>query len=198
MKQVILFLLSFIILNLGCNKSGTEPEYRSDGFVPLAVGNYWKYKILMGAGAEKDNNYNITIKGIDYLTSGLKVFKMDAVGVDPGQRDLFYWHQSDTSFIEFWNKNFEEGTILIKYPLSIGLLWETQGSTFSVISKDTLTVEAGVFDDCWKIKMDSDLIKYFYWKEGLGLIKVHGELHQNPTPTPFELIGVILFLVEII
>jgi len=175
MKKLLL-LVPMVLFIIGCPK-GTKDYY------PLTVGNIWNYDMTMtttlpdttitGTGTMK-----IEITAETTLNNGANVFEEVSTSIVENSThiDTSYTEETDDYILNYGDKADTDPDTMLVLPLEEGKTWKTDSNTtLKVIGKESVTVPAGTYDDCWKAQMieeNSDTI-YVYLAPDIGLIKWH-------------------------
>jgi hypothetical protein len=67
-----------------------------------------------------------------------------------------------------------EAVTFLQFPLSVGAQWMAYDATVEVVAKETVTVPAGTFNDCYKIDMvpnDPTYTSYLWFGPNVGIVK---------------------------
>ncbi|MCX7994366.1 MAG: hypothetical protein N3A65_01145 [candidate division WOR-3 bacterium] len=149
MKKLFV-LVPVVLFLIGCG--GGEKDYW-----PLSVGNVWEYQSQTKV-TTPDTTFTITdslkieITGETTLNNGKKVF--EAI-MSNGGGDTTYWEKTDDYVFIYDNKADTEPDTALVLPLEEGKTWNFHKDslyteTIKIIGKESVTVPAGTYDDCWK------------------------------------------------
>jgi hypothetical protein len=174
------------ILSLACaKKDKTENLLKDDSYFPLAIGNYWRYRVYPGYGVFgydiEETKIIDTVRVNDTLFYKLKKY--------PRERDYkgFFLYKDSTGNV--WAKDSLLGpSWLYQKKLEKNLEYIHQYSDNysyrkSFISVDTVEVPAGEFE-CLKFKVtplvDTIVPPYYMWySKGVGYIMARFELKEG-------------------
>ncbi len=165
-----------------------------DGFhFPLAVGNRWEY----------DNGFSITI--VKQFTKGDTTFYGFTSYPYPDSLPQDIWDSAST-WQDFTNNFMAQmpsgfimkdtlnglATTMLRTPIAVGQSWRTPIETihhsepieveFTCIGQEDVTVPAGTFTNCWKVKTQFEkedtlkgeiytIIQYLWFADGVGIVK---------------------------
>lgn len=177
MKKLLVFV-PLALLIIGCG--GGEKNY-----FPLTEGNTWNYRIVtkmtIGDSTISDTGSvktEITVKTA--LNNGTEVFEQ--VMTSDMSSDTSYVQETDDYILSYDDKADTAPDTLISLPLEEGKTWTiskdlSYTQTAKAIGKESVTVPAGTYDDCWKIAdiySDSAFSEtsFVYLAPDVGLIKV--------------------------
>ena len=177
-----LLLLAPVLIIVGCFLFGGKD------YLPLAVDNQWVYNVLATISASDtvatgvytnkiatkitiggDDAYKMTVKDSVHLVSPDSAFVTTSTVYIRDAKDAFLTYSDTTEAPD---------TFLFK-DLELDKTW-TQIDTVShdttvntVVLKEDVTVPAGTYDDCWKVKMvhNSGLPNYYWFASGTGVVK---------------------------
>lgn len=191
-KRIILITVLFFSIRNAF--AGNEED-----LLPLAVGNNWSYKV----SAKSSDDISLTlieiitgtenIDGKEVFVSENKNNTNDFVN----KKSYFYKENGQLVLAKLTtyeiasrgrtyerNKLLEKGDVIekndtnvpmtcLRYPLKTGMVWISQGGSFTVLGKETITVPAGTFE-CWKISLEfkgETGTIYRYYSDHVGLVK---------------------------
>jgi len=189
-----------IILLIAMGLSSAQNIFCSneEDLFPLAVGNYWIYKVN-AKSVNVSSTLTETIIGTEII-DGRRVYIVENknnISNFVNKKSYFYKENGQvilakmTTYqiahrgVVFGTKEMQKvGDIIennipgmpviqLQYPLKAGQLWLSQGGTFTVIGKESISVPAGTFD-CWKIKLEFESepgVIYRYYSDKVGLVK---------------------------
>ena len=173
----ISFLVSFCLFC--CSSSPVDSNNLKSQFVPLKIGNKWKYEYIY---YHKKEVVEREIISIDIEHAGFKSFKVittfHEIDTSYVSDDTLIWWQSDFIFTEYINNEKDKVDTLLHYPLFLNKSWESRNSKFRVINKDSLTVSSGYYEDVWfiqreYIRWENDMVDVYFWKDEIGIIKMN-------------------------
>ncbi len=190
-KFVYLIALQILILSLFSCEDPTASSRMDVIQFSTKEGTRWEYNSSTGS-REKLVNMTTEIIGPDFLNNGLEVIKLETVTeVALGQtwvRDE-YWHLSDSHLIQYSTVDDSNGYPLLFFPLIEGDHRTHHGISYSVTSTDeTVSVPSGSYTDCVLIKVKRndpifmDLTNHYYWKNGIGIVRVDLEFNDSNLP----------------
>lgn len=177
MKTNILTIIALTVFMSACEKETTDNKEQSP-FPFMQVGNKWTYE-WYAEGAAASANIAYEISSIDELGYAAITFT-NQMGNTHNQ---FEWYSSETFFAE------ESGSLSgFWFPLCysnsiVGNSWysaeehDVLGSITREIMSDneSITVGAGTFTDCIKIKQtyenDAYIVDYFWVNKTVGIVK---------------------------
>jgi len=188
MKRLALLAI-FIIFVIGCGGAG-------DNYFPLTVGNEWDYQMITTT-TTTDTTYADTgavvtwsITAEDTLNDGTPVFELTR-GTIP-----FYVEETEDHIIQYTDKAGSNPDTVLAIPLEDGKAWDVDSNTTAeVVNKESVTVTAGTYDDCWKVMLIRTGVTsvdtyYNYYAPDIGYIKSY-ETEVNADTTVewvFELV----------
>ncbi|MEO0228081.1 MAG: hypothetical protein ABIL70_08555 [candidate division WOR-3 bacterium] len=163
-----------------------------DFYFPLAVGNRWEY----------DNGFSITI--MKQFQKGDTIFYGFTSYPWPDSLPQDIWDSAST-WEDFTNNFMAQvpsgfimkdtlgglATTMLATPIAVGQSWKTPIETithsepieveFKCIGKENVTVPAGTFANCWKVKTQFEkedtllgnytIIQYIWFADGVGMVK---------------------------
>jgi hypothetical protein len=175
-----LLLLIPVIAIIGCGLFGSKDYF------PLAVDNQWVYNLLATMGASdtvatglytNDITTKITIGGDDayIMTAKDSVYLIspDSAFVTT---ETIYLRDTKDAFLSYSDTTEAPDTFLFK-DLKLDKTWTTIVGTDTTVStvvlQEDVTVPAGTYNDCWKVKMvhNSETPNYYWFGSGTGLVK---------------------------
>ena len=203
MKNALIYVTIIIVLGLfaGCNLLGSKQSNLSPT-IPLTPGSTWAYAVYDSTSPPKLDTLRVSILQTD-TTSGqirsLWKFKFtnhtDTITVvSSGSTLNFAFPQGFASPQGF-------AVTKIVFPLEVGKKWSDDTSSYSVVSKDTVSWSGGTFNENYQMVQkintlwDKGTITYWsdkgtitYWIEpNIGLVKAHYHEGFGTTPTgPFS------------
>ncbi|MEO0136486.1 MAG: hypothetical protein ABIL40_04575 [candidate division WOR-3 bacterium] len=146
----LLVVVPFLLLLIGCG--GGEKDYW-----PLSVGNVWEYQAQITITTPDTNFTNTDTLKIEItqettLDNGKKVFESITSN---GSSDTTYLEKTDDYLFSYENKADTEPDTMLAFPLEEGKTWTVRKDslfteTVKVLGKESVTVPAGTYDDCWK------------------------------------------------
>ncbi len=188
MKKLLVFV-PIALLIIGCG--GGEKNY-----YPLTEGNTWNYRtitnVTMPDTAFSDTSSmttEITVKTT--LNNGTEVYEQ--IATTDGGKDTSYVQETDDYILSYEDKADTEPDTMVALPLEEGKTWtvfndSTYTQTGKAIGKESVTVPAGTYDDCWKIAYiyaDSAFSEtsFVYLAPDIGMVKVYEstEIDTNMT-----------------
>jgi hypothetical protein len=154
MRIRVSFLLSIIFLLLySCSKNEEQVDY-----FPNADGNWWEYQYSGSL------TVRLEFSGIDTIDN-TEVQKL--VWNDEGDIDIDYLSKNDAEIILYTTPESWSAFILAKLPLKEGNSWQafqmivlgdTTTITAQVEEKQTVSVPAGEFSDCYSIYYENQTL----------------------------------------
>ncbi len=181
MKKLAL-LATFIIFVIGCGGAG-------DNYFPLTVGYEWDYQWIIDTTIA-DTTYADTgavvtwsITAEDTLNDGTPVFEL-TMGTIP-----FYIEETEDYIIQYTDKAGSNPDTVLAIPLEDGKTWNVDDNTTAeVVNKESVTVTAGTYDDCWKVMfirtgVTSVDTYYNYYAPDVGHIKNYERTYVNADTT---------------
>lgn len=188
MKKLLVFV-PIALLIIGCG--GGEKNY-----YPLTEGNTWNYRTIttmtIGDSTSSDTSSmttEITVKTT--LNNGTEVYEQ--IMTMEGSTDTSYVQETDDYILSYEDKADTEPDTMVALPLEEGKTWtvladSTYTETGKAIGKESVTVPAGTYDDCWKIAYiyaDSAFSEtsFVYLAPDIGMVKVYEstEIDTNMT-----------------
>jgi len=149
MKMRVCFLFSLIfLLFFSCTNSGTQVQ--ADYF-PNADGNWWEYQY------SDSLTMRLEFSGVETI-GGEEVQKL--IWNDQGDLNRDYLSKKETEIILYSAAYSWTAFVLAKLPLEEGVSWEAfqiifLGDTLTITAhveeKQSISVPAGEFDDCYSI-----------------------------------------------
>jgi hypothetical protein len=170
-RSLLKFFVFFMVLSLPYDgKSGLFGLSVND-YVPLKEGREWKYSIVDKNG---DSIVGIKEKSNTALSptkiNGKDVIPVKNYDEDNKQYTLsFYYVDSLNAILVASQKANDaepklENIIFIKGPIKEGSSWKSKEIFFTIVSiNDSLTVPAGTFNQCLKIKWSSKYAEIIAW-----------------------------------
>lgn len=171
MKKLLL-LIPIIVLIIGCGGDDVT------NYFPLTVDNEWNYDMSM---TRTDPDTTITETGTveleitaeTTLDNGTEVFEMIMTmtfedTLMPGFADTSYVEETEDYLFSYSNKSdTAPDDTMLALPLETGKTW----ADCEVMGQENVTVPAGTFNDCWKIReVDEDTL-YMYMALDIGMVK---------------------------
>jgi len=174
-NAVLIIEFATLLAIVACNDSTGPSASASGGWWPMTVNNNWTYH-------DTDYDYD-TYYTISIIETGINMsFGSDMVlavwsSVDKDWTDSVYFENSDNYIREWSYDEYEQSwsyRTFLDLPLTIGKTWQLHTdypSIMECVSLDTtVTVEAGTFESCAKIKLYEDESCYYYFAQGVGLV----------------------------
>jgi len=180
---IIFFLV--VLIPLSCTRKSEEKKIIKDNsYLPLAVGNYWRYREYPGYGIL---GYDVNeTRVIDTIrVSDTLFYKL----IDSYSRDKIAWFLYKDSEGNIWAKDSLSGPSNLyqkKRTKDLDyvhhLLESTDSSRVSFDLVDTIEVPAGIFE-CLRFKIipldDTTIPPHYEWySKGVGLIKRWAEIKE--------------------
>ncbi len=174
----LLVLVPLALLIIGCG--GGEKNY-----YPLSEGNTWNYRTIqtmtIGDSTIVDTgSVSTTITVKTKLNDGTDVYEQ--ITNIEGLGDTSYVQETDSYILGYGDKADASPDTIVTLPVEEGNTWTVYSDsdyteTGKVMGKETVSVPAGSFGDCWKIayitQFDSEVeTSYVYLAPDVGLIKV--------------------------
>jgi len=147
----LLVLVPVVLFLVGCG--GGEKDY-----FPITVGSVWNYQSTSTVTAPDTtitivDTTKVEVLGETTLNNGTKVFEVVAGG---GQyADTSYYEKTDDYIFVYEDKASTTPDTALALPLEEGKSWNVHKDTsytetMQIIKKESVTVPAGTYDDCWK------------------------------------------------
>ncbi|MGQ9465465.1 MAG: TapB family protein [bacterium] len=187
MKKLLVFV-PIALLIIGCG--GGEKDY-----FPLTEGNTWNYRAIatttIGDSTFSDTGtVKMEITAKTTLNNGTEVYEQIFTMVQ--ERDTSYLQETDDYLLSYDDKADTKPDTLIAFPLEEGKTWtvskdSSYTETAKAMGKESVTVPAGTYDDCWKIEYistssTSSETLFVYLAPDVGLIKFQSiEIYTNMT-----------------
>ncbi len=188
MKKLLVFV-PIALLIIGCG--GGEKNY-----YPLTEGNTWNYRTITNVtmpdttisdtGSVKTE---ITVKTT--LNNGTEVYEQ--IMTMDGTADTSYVQDTDDYILSYEDKADTEPDTMVALPLEEGKTWtvlkdSAYTETGKAIGKESVTVPAGTYDDCWKIAYiyaDSAFSEtsFVYLAPDIGMVKVYESMEIDTNMT---------------
>ncbi|MCX7757379.1 MAG: hypothetical protein N2166_03590 [candidate division WOR-3 bacterium] len=163
---------------IGCGVFGGEDYY------PLKVGNKWTYTgyVAMVSDATEDTTQTFIQQreiARSFKEGNIETF---VEGIKTTSHLLPPYSPSDTTIVTIesvyvFTRNdtmFQNGRVTLVYPLEENKTWgDSSIGYYTVLNKEDVTVAAGNFRNCWKIRyvIDEDT-SYFWLANNVGLVKL--------------------------
>jgi len=189
-----LLLISSLIL-LGCSKSDKSTQSKppaEPNYFPTSVGSHWIYEDEEGDSMLIESVANGTYRSLPVTI--MKKTYQPPLDDNPVLYDtLFVWETKNQVTIfekEVWMyldstiyHIFEDsvGQTILNYPLEVGKKWSYYDNEdweihVEVLSKETVSTPAGIFEDCYRIfyywELDRDR-HYRWFAPGVGMVKIY-------------------------
>ncbi|OPX18111.1 hypothetical protein BXT86_02895 [candidate division WOR-3 bacterium 4484_100] len=173
MKKLLL-LVPLAILIVGC---GGKADY-----FPLTVGNVWNYTTIKTTTmTTPDTSWSDTTTMKTEITQETTLDNETSVFEYVTTIDTYvgttYIQETDEYILEYENKADTEPDTSLALPIEEGKTWTVRKDsayTFTavVLGKESVTVPAGTYDDCWKIGYitDNDTV-FSYLAPDIGMVK---------------------------
>jgi len=171
----LLVLVPIMFLVIGCG--GGEKNY-----YPLTEGNTWDYRTITTVTIDTTTtvdtgsvNVEITVKTT--LDNGTEVYEQ--VSTIDTLKDTSYVQKTDDYLLSYSDKADTVPDTTATLPIEEGNTWTVTSDTNytetgKVLGKESVTVPAGSYDDCWKIAYISDgETTFVYLAPDIGMVKVH-------------------------
>ena len=186
-------LVSILLLVAACGNSTSGPS-SSEGWFPLAVGNWWLYDV---DGISIQGQDTLTYSGslINRITSlqehadGFQVYELRSISdinstssgnsLTTADTSSVYLQQTAEEFRLYYSTLSSQYDILIKFPVTLGETWLSPDSFpggFEVTGFDEfIYVPAGGFSNCAVISeaMSPQFVLERSYHEGTGMIELH-------------------------
>ncbi len=164
MRRITLFVLTALLLVVGCTGGG-GPDY-----FPLVSGSRSFMKVYTRKVVGSDTTEQIQVRLVSIVLGEKDIPGLDRVHVieaprDSGPSTYTYFRRDRDGIVQVIPLRGREPTELryLKTPLSKGRGWydtDDKREAFEVVAKETVTVEAGVFPDCYKIAIISTKVDW--------------------------------------
>ena len=165
-KTLMVIGFAPLLVIAACNSS-TEPSAdSSSNWWPMAVGNSWTYEEDYGGGDSYSYSKTVLERGLEMpFGSNLTLVLHQGLGVDLG--DSVYYENSNEYLQAWYFDEYGDSSwffiTLLDYPLSVGKIWVFsednnyyEGYAECVSLSETVTVPAGIFENCVKIKITEE------------------------------------------
>ncbi|MGB9720643.1 MAG: hypothetical protein ACPL28_04070 [bacterium] len=192
MKKLIV-LAPVILFLISCG--GGEKDYW-----PLTVGNVWNYQMIATITAPDttfadSSTMKWEVTGETTLDNNTAVFEV--VNSGEGYADTSYYQKTDNYLFIYEAKADDVPDTVLALPIEEGGTWTVHKDslyteTMRVMSKETVTVPAGTYDDCWKamdIYNDGVFAEtaYVWLAPDLGWIKMTSVETQDSTTVDMKI-----------
>lgn len=196
MKSFLPFLLGSLFFLTACSQPtpspapmpapqppAVEPEINLSEYLPLKIGNSWKYEGIGNEFAsytekvshQKDNKAQV-IRSSGTVTANRYEFTQDSI-LHTYQQHEFY---EDKDILDS-PANFN--AIILKLPLKVGNSWVSESNTCEIIDTDvSVETPAGTFEKCLAVKTiykDSGNYSIRYYAKGVGMVKSEYNMPEN-------------------
>jgi|UniRef100_A0A7V3RIE9 hypothetical protein len=148
----LLVLVPVVLFLVGCG--GGEKDY-----FPIAVGNVWNYQStsttkMPDTTITTVDTTKVEVTGETTLNNGTKVFEVVAKGKQ--YADTSYFEKTDDYIFVYEDKSSTTPDTAFVLPLEENKSWNVHKDTSytetrKIITKESVTVPAGTYDDCWKV-----------------------------------------------
>ena len=173
-KYALIVLAGAALLASSCNIFGSgDPDYW-----PMAEGNYWQFR-NMTIRTYPDSAPDTTVSedpmawrccGKETMDDGEEASALD---IEDGDT-VFFRETKDAVLIYQYRSQTEPDTWLC-LPLEEGRVWEYGNSAMVVRGKETVTVPAGKYGDCWKVQhlgvLDQDYDVFTWFAPDVGMVR---------------------------
>ncbi len=190
MKRLLLLLP--ILFFLSCGIFGKKEEY-----FPMGIGSVWNYfsLSLIETASSTDTIQKVTIqteaRKKDKLTTGEDVtefFSTDTIKMKIPYETTYvvtrssYIRESGNYILTYESKSDETPDTTLVQPLAKDKSWRVNSTTTAtVISQEDVTVKAGTYKNAWKIELNTNGNKMYYWyANGKGMVKGYMENEYVP------------------
>jgi len=189
MKQ-LLVLVPVVLFLVGCG--GGEKDYW-----PVTVGNIWNYQQVTNVTAPDTtitftDTMKVEVTKETTLDNNTAVFEV--IQSSGTYADTSYWQKTDEYLFWYDNKADTEPDTTLVFPIEEGNSWNihkdsSYTETMHVIGKESVTVPAGTYDDCWKgmdIRSHGTIAEtaYFWLAPDIGWVKMTStQADSNGTAT---------------
>jgi hypothetical protein len=204
MKKVLLALFALALV-MSCDFFG------GDNYFPLKVGNRWKYEgyatfqdtaatTVDTISKTKIENEIVGTAEINGKTVYTCVTKTTNYNFLPSidtviTVDTSYFCEDKDTIWSYESLSDTTPQIMMIKPLEASKTWQQifddDTVTYTVKTKETVTVPAGEYKNAWKIEVKtagSTETQYMWYADGVGLIKLYAEYAGNYRKFWFELI----------
>ncbi|MGQ9817859.1 MAG: TapB family protein [bacterium] len=177
MKKLLVYV-PIALLIIGCG--GGEKNY-----FPLTEGNTWNYRTIstttIGDSTLSDTGtVKMEITAKTTLNNGTEVYEQILTIDQSG--DTSYMQETDDYLLSYDDKADTKPDTILAFPLEEGKTWTVSKDslyteTSKAMGKESVTVPAGTYDDCWKIAdilsdSASSETTFYYLAPDVGLIKL--------------------------
>jgi len=189
MRKILLIVATFLLV-VACSKDDVnEPKDGNQlekNFPFLKIGNSWTYnfyEVDLDNGSIDSNTFTLSLNRKDTMSFGYDTTYTVYYVTDGLKEDIFFIAANDSTLIggiSFWKPRIEFPDYLKSY--TVGQSWGYYPNPDDYVSKtvisinETVTVEAGTFHNCIKIKRireDEDPNPSFIWlRNDIGVIKI--------------------------
>lgn len=182
MKKIISFLIILILIS-GCGVTSQLIQSVSSIYLPFAAGHKWNFR-------DVDRSWSVEVLGTQTL-GGMTVYQLsslypgDSQMPEPFPHPYVYFSDRALRFTSQPNlTDLSYFVDVIKVPLVLGDSYVNTAGTWTVESlSDTVTVAAGTFTNCARLKIvplvnPSTETHYFYLAPNVGLVKSYNP-HQG-------------------
>jgi len=147
----LLVLVPVVLFLVGCG--GGEKDYW-----PVTVGNIWNYQQVTNVTSPDTNitftdTMKVEVTKETTLDNNTAVFEV--IQSSGTYADTSYWQKTDKYLFWYDDKADTEPDTTLVFPIEEGNSWNVHKDssyteTMHVIGKESVTVPAGTYDDCWK------------------------------------------------
>jgi len=202
MRRTLAFLAALAICIasiVGCGKKGSPfaPASTVHPYFPLAIGNWWEYKATVEILGEQVRGYvgyvRTEVTGTTNI-GGKIYFVVVTTSTEQSEQVTAYYCSTDQGIFSY-STDLSTEFLSLPSSLKVGSSWtvgpvtETVDTrsfscseTWWVISRESVTIPAGTFNNCYKIGremiMDGEKIgeSYLWLAPGVGQVRVEGNI----------------------
>lgn len=185
---VLLFTILLAVFLGACGSGGGDGDnnddnnslYQGSDYYPLEISNKWVYNL----GTVEVDGETITIDGVTY-----QVVKESVVSCDEEDSGELHIAHSEESLLMHCNDCGIIGDLFVLLPkeMKVGDSWVTSLDSGGKVTHTfeglyDITVPAGTFSDCLKIKVDvdGDYTEIFWYAKNVGWVKVERISETSP------------------
>lgn len=145
------FILLTAVISISCSDKSTSPSRRSTLYFPNVVGSGWSYAVIDEITGD-EFTVDIFIADSTTMAGGLPVSMWEYDY--PDSRYTEYVGVKDDT-VRFFGQVSDTASFRIYcLPFEVGNIWPGQNivnDTFEVVGRETVTTEAGEFNDSYKV-----------------------------------------------
>lgn len=173
-KYALTVLAGVGLLVSSCSIFGSgDPDYW-----PMAEGNCWHFRD-MTIRTPPDSASDTTVFEDATVWRCCDKETMDdgeqAWAVDVGDGDTAFFRETGDAVLVYASRSETEPDTWLCFPLEQGRVWEYGNSAMVVRGKETVSVPAGTYRNCWKVQLlgllDQDFDFHTWFAPDVGMVK---------------------------